>query len=223
MNVASADADANARATWPIRKAERADIPQLVRMFSAAFRDDPFVEWIVRADARRDARRELLFAITLNALSSELSDTYTVETLAGCAVWRRSRDCKLPLLRQLALVPGFCRVGGLLRINALLRAFAHLDELHERYAPEPHQYLHVVGVSPEHQGHGLGRSLLEPALGRFDQQGEPAYLETFKPRNVPFYEKLGFRSVGRVDFAPLPPGWLMLRDPARCSSPRPLR
>jgi ribosomal protein S18 acetylase RimI-like enzyme len=213
MNVGSTNAEATGRALWPLRKAEPGDIPQLARMFAHAFWHDPFVEWIVRADARRDARRELLFLITLNALSSGLEQTYTVESLAGCVVWRRSRDCKLPLLRQLALVPGFCRVGGLGRINALVRAFAHLDELHERYAPEPHQYLHVVGVSPEHQGRGLGRSLLLPALRRFDQQGEPAYLETFKPSNVPFYEKLGFRSVGRVDFAPLPPGWLMLRDP----------
>lgn len=171
----------------------------------------------MRADARRDARRELLFLVTLNALSSGLKETYTVESLAGCAVWRQSRDCKLPLLRQLALVPAFCRVGGLSRINALARVFAHLDELHARHAPESHQYLHVVGVSPKHQGSGIGRSLLEPALRRFDQRGEPAYLETFKPRNVPFYESLGFRTVGHVEFTSLPPGWLMLREPANPS------
>jgi ribosomal protein S18 acetylase RimI-like enzyme len=204
---------AEGSALRPIRKAERAEIPKLARMLADAFRDDPYIEWIVRADARRDARRELLFRITLEALSSELEDTYTLETLVGCVVWRRSRACKLPVLRQLALVPGFCKVGGLLRINDLVRAFAHLDELHERHAPEPHRYLHVIGVSPEHQGAGIGRSLLEPALRRFDRDGETAYLETFKPKNVPFYEKLGFRTVGRVELAALPPGWLMLREP----------
>jgi ribosomal protein S18 acetylase RimI-like enzyme len=213
MNGAVMNAQAQAKAPWPIRKAEFADIPELARMFADAFRGDPYIEWIVRADARRDAARELLFQITLNALSSGLRETYAVESLAGCVIWKQSGDCKLSVLRQLALIPAFCRVGGLLRINALARAFAHLDELHERYAPQAHQYLHVVGVSPEHQGSGIGRSLLEPALRRFDQQGEPAYLETFKPRNVPFYERLGFRTVGHVKFAPLPPGWLMLREP----------
>lgn len=53
MNGASTSAGAEARALWPIRKAELADVPQLVRMFSVAFRDDPFVEWIVRAVTAR--------------------------------------------------------------------------------------------------------------------------------------------------------------------------
>jgi ribosomal protein S18 acetylase RimI-like enzyme len=105
-------------------------------------------------------------------------------------------------------------VGGWLRIKALLRAFEHLDELHERHAPGPHQYLHVIGVASQHHGRGIGHSLLKPALRRFDREGQAAYLETFKTKNVSFYEKLGFRTVGRVEFAPLPPGWLMLREPS---------
>jgi len=38
MNGASTHAEAEARALWPIRRAELSDIPQLVRMFAGAVR-----------------------------------------------------------------------------------------------------------------------------------------------------------------------------------------
>ncbi|HEX3850576.1 MAG TPA: GNAT family N-acetyltransferase [Polyangiaceae bacterium] len=199
--------------TIALRRAERADIPQLARMFADSFADDPFVSWIVRDDARRRASFEHLFVVTLEALSSKLRETYTDEALSGCIVWRTSAECKLPLWRELALVPAFCKISGVARIPQLFAAFAQLDALHEHHAPEPHQYLHVLGVAPERQRRGIGHALLQPALDRFDAAMQPAYLETFKASNLPFYERHGFRCVGRVESAPLPPGWLMRREP----------
>ena len=102
-----------------------------------------------------------------------------------------------------ALVNGTNRLTGMRLLDAVDRAHPH----------EPHWYLAVLGVDPSMQGRGLGRALLEPVLDRCDEQFEPAYLETQKPDNLPFYERFGFRVVGEVSVAGSPTMWRMWRDP----------
>jgi GNAT superfamily N-acetyltransferase len=53
-------------------------------------------------------------------------------------------------------------------------------------------YLSIVAVAPAAQGQGLGRNLLEPTIAEADRAGVTCYLETFSPRNLSFYQRLGF-------------------------------
>ncbi len=69
----------------------------------------------------------------------------------------------------------------------------YLGGLHARLMPEAHAYLSFLGVEPARQGQGLGGNLLQPKLQQLKTNGMPAYLETLKVRNVPFYERHGFR------------------------------
>lgn len=81
-----------------------------------------------------------------------------------------------------------------------------------RYGPE-RASLGMVIVSPEHQGQGIGRQLMQRLIAAL---GERAILLHATPAGKPLYEKLGFRAVGTVDqhqgtvFQPplisLPPG-----------------
>jgi GNAT superfamily N-acetyltransferase len=56
----------------------------------------------------------------------------------------------------------------------------------------PAWYLSILAVDPSAQGQGLGRKLLEPAIAEADRLSATCYLETFTPRNISFYERLGF-------------------------------
>lgn len=58
-------------------------------------------------------------------------------------------------------------------------------------------YLSIVAVDPAPQGKGLGRKLLEPTIAEADRVGATCFLETFSPRNLSFYEQLGFASEAR--------------------------
>lgn len=69
---------------------------------------------------------------------------------------------------------------------------------HHRDVPPAHWYVFVVGVSPEAQGTGAGRALLEPVMSRARAEGLPCYLETAQPKNVGFYQHLGFRVLVEV-------------------------
>lgn len=74
-------------------------------------------------------------------------------------------------------------------------------------------YLSIVGVQP--QGQGAGRSLLKRVLGRSDAAGVPTYLETFTPRNIPFYKRLGYREVAIEREPCIDASYsVMVRDPA---------
>jgi ribosomal protein S18 acetylase RimI-like enzyme len=77
-----------------------------------------------------------------------------------------------------------------------------------------HWYLATLGTDPVAQGHGVGSTLLSSMLERVDQEGEPAYLESSKERNVSFYARFGFKvtkELTAVDGGPRI--WLMWREP----------
>ena len=56
-------------------------------------------------------------------------------------------------------------------------------------------YLSIVGVAPGAQGRGVGGKLIRATLAEADQVGASSFLETFSPRNVSLYERLGFSVV----------------------------
>ena len=78
---------------------------------------------------------------------------------------------------------------------------------------EPHWYLSTLGTDPEAQGRGLGSAMLAPVLGLCDEDGWPAYLESSKESNIPFYERHGFRVTGEIQVPDGPKLWPMLRPP----------
>lgn len=73
---------------------------------------------------------------------------------------------------------------------------AAMDANAERLIDPDAWYLSIVGVLPEFQNRGLGVTLIRPMLDEADQAGVATYLETFTPRNKPFYARLGFQEVG---------------------------
>lgn len=61
--------------------------------------------------------------------------------------------------------------------------------------PDSAWYLSIIGVSPSGQGQGVGARLARLTLSEADAAGATCYLETFSPRNLRFYDRLGFRTV----------------------------
>jgi GNAT superfamily N-acetyltransferase len=196
-----------------IRGAVASDIPALSRVLADAFDRDPFINWLISRDERRAERMEWTFEVMLRRLSSNLNETYTSADLSGAAIWKRPGEFKLPLTRQLLLLPAFARAMGWRRIPAFLRLLEYMEALHERLVPEPHFYLFVVGVSPSEQRRGLGGQLLEPVLALCDREQQRAYLETSREDNLSFYMRHGFRVAHVVERPEWPKFWLMLREP----------
>ena len=82
--------------------------------------------------------------------------------------------------------------GEAARLDALTR---HMDAAHERVMDRPHWYLPFLAVTPDRQGQGSGTLLMRHTLDRASAAGAPCYLDSADERNLPFYERLGFRTV----------------------------
>lgn len=91
--------------------------------------------------------------------------------------------------------------------------FGLLDRVDAAHPSEPHWFLPAIGVDPPAQGRGLGAALMAPMLTRCDEEGAIAYLESSNVRNLPFYERLGFQVVERIQAGDSPVVTAMVRRP----------
>lgn len=91
--------------------------------------------------------------------------------------------------------------------------FGLLEQVDAAHPAEPHWFLPAIGVDPPAQGRGLGAALMAPMLARCDEEGAIAYLESSNLRNLPFYERLGFEAVARIQAGDSPVVTAMVRAP----------
>ena len=197
-----------------VRPFARADLTATVATLARAFDDDPVMTWIFPDDGMRRRRLPGFFAATLRGTSLRHDGTEVAVRdgqVLGAAIWLPPGTWRPPLWRQLAALPGLVfRLRSRLSVASV--TYGALVRLH----PErPHWYLSGIGTDPAVQGTGVGGELLRSRLARCDADRLPAYLESSKERNVPFYERHGFRVTGEVT---IPGGgptlWLMWRNPA---------
>ncbi len=87
-----------------------------------------------------------------------------------------------------------------------------VEQMQKFHPHEPHWYLPLIGTDPAHQGKGYGADLMAHAVWRCDARGEPAYLESSNPTNVPFYERFGFKVMGEIQQGSSPRLIPMLRQ-----------
>lgn len=183
-------------------------------MLARAFDDDPVMAWIFPDDQMRRRQLPRFFAVTMRSANRESPDGIEIvqhgADVLGCAVWLPPGRLGPRGWRGLAAMAGFawaCRS----RLAVAGSAYGALLEVHPH---EPHWYLSGIGTDPPAQGTGVGSELMRSRLARCDAAGLPAYLESSKERNVPFYQSHGF-TVTRELTIPRggPTLWLMWRSP----------
>jgi GNAT superfamily N-acetyltransferase len=199
--------------TRVVRPFVRADLAATVAALARAFDDDPVMTWIFPDDQMRRRRLPSFFSAALRGTSAHPQGAEVAvqgDQVLGAAIWLPPGAWRPPLWRQLVALPGVViRLGS--RLSVASATYGALLRVHPA---RPHWYLSGIGIDPPVQGTGVGSQLLHSRLARCDTAGLPAYLESSKERNVPFYERHGFTVVGELT---VPDGgptlWLMWRDP----------
>jgi GNAT superfamily N-acetyltransferase len=193
----------------------REQLPAAGEVLGRAFLDDPWLAYVLPDPGHRAGALPALFSGAA-AYGERFGAAWTTaEGVAGAAIWLPPGSGAVTPERpaQAGWAAAAARLGEE-ALGRFLASLAHLDALRRRDQPGPHWYLMVLGVDPPRQGRGIGGRLLQPALAHADAAGLPCYLETFKARNLPFYQRHGFAVV--VDSA-LPGGgpryWTMHRPP----------
>ncbi len=194
-----------------VRKATQADLPEVVNALARAFDDDPLINWMAAQDEHRQKRVHDAMDMTQRMVFGH-GQCYTTDGIHGAALWAPPGKWSLGLFQQLMLLPSLIRVTGWKRLGVVNAGVAGIERKHPH---NPHYYLFVLGTDTVHQGKGVGSQLLRPVLERCDREHIPAYLESSKEKNVPFYEHNGFKVTERFEVPNGgPPIWLMWREPS---------
>jgi ribosomal protein S18 acetylase RimI-like enzyme len=188
-----------------VRKATRDDVEPLSRALARAFHDDPVMEFLYPGAHRKEA----FFRGFELKLHLPKGDVYTTDDHAGGAIWAPPDEWRTTGLDVLRVAPGLLRVTG----SRLVRALRTMTAVEGKHPKEPHWYLAVLGTDTSQQGKGVGSALLAPVLERCDAEGTPAYLESSKESNIPFYRRHGFEVTDEIQLPKGPKVWPMWRDP----------
>jgi GNAT superfamily N-acetyltransferase len=183
--------------TIEARPARKADIATLSQVLGRAFYDDPVTTWMLPDEKTRSARLPRLFA-TLTRHHHLAGGGVEVACdgpgIGAAALWDPPNRWKQSAREQLAMLPSVIRTFGYRSAAA-----REVIELTKRHHPEePHWYLAVLGSDTVVRGRGFGQALMRSRLDRCDAEHCPAYLESSKPENVPYYERFGFTVTGEV-------------------------
>jgi GNAT superfamily N-acetyltransferase len=159
-------------------------------LLARAFVDDPLMRWFFPDDdSRLHACAAVFGQFAERYLATGRVDVVRRAEPIAVAMWRwpggdtPADDGSLPttsgLMAALMGAGRAAELGGAMSVIAGLRP------------PEPHAYLHLLGVDPSARRQGLGGAVLEPGLAAARAEGLVACLETMNPANVPFYEAHG--------------------------------
>jgi ribosomal protein S18 acetylase RimI-like enzyme len=176
-----------------------------IALLVKAFSEDPAVRWMYP-----DADRYLEdFPGFVRAFGGRAFDCGTADHLPdfqGAALWLPPR-----------VQPDEELLVGLLQLTVpesrQEEVFSIFEQMEKCHPSEPHWHLTLIGVDPLLQGQGFGSTLLKQGLDRCDREHSPAYLESTNPRNVPLYERHGFKVIGRIQVGDSPEIIPMLRGP----------
>ena len=165
-------------------------------VLTRAFFDDPLAAYMFPDST--DRRRLLPWHFgKLARYGARYGNAYTTESgIRGVSVWFSPGDPGLVEDRMAAI--GMDRTSEMLGEDAFERFMnvaSPVAELRAADMPDPHWYLGVLGVDPDHVGRGIASALMRPALVAADAEGHACYLETAQSANRAFYENRGFRVI----------------------------
>jgi ribosomal protein S18 acetylase RimI-like enzyme len=167
------------------------------QVLARAFQHDPFLVYALPNAQRRSRVLPVLFRIVVRYCLryGAIYTTSGTEGVACCLPPGQTTTSGRLALISLSAPPLQLGLTGLRRF---LRASAVAEVAHTRAAPGAHWYLWALGVDPACQGRGFGGQLVQTVLRRARAQGLQCYLDTENPRNVPFYQRDGFRLVSET-------------------------
>jgi len=176
------------------------EVPRATDVLARSFEGDPFIDWVVRSDAKHDEAMRTMFDATLREMTMPYDEVWSTKDVRAVAIWTPPSAFQLGLSVQLRFLR---RIAGVTQLRHLPSRLSAINAVDRNHPTEPHYYLFFMGVDPDRQGRGLGSLLLSDMLTRCDAEGMPSYLEATKEDLVGYYARYGYRALEPL---PLPHG-----------------
>lgn len=191
----------------------RERIAATAAMMGRAIVDDPLFVYVLPDAVQRTLGVPAMMETTLRIALAHGEVWTTPPPIAGVAAWQSPSHPKITEEDRNAA--GWREVGSAWGEDAFARFQEFAADLRDLPAQEPHWHLNWLCVEPDHQGQGIGGTLVQQMTSRVDKEGVACHLFTFAPGNVAIYEHLGFR-VATDSILPRTGLrlWIMVRSPA---------
>ena len=132
----------------------------------------------------------------------------------GASVWSIPVDAAVARQKSMAKQQFLLDHMGQKSLATYNSICAFMSEQSSKLFDEDIWYLSILGISPKRQGQGLGPGLVTPVLDKADELGVATFLETFTPRNMSFYKRLGYEAVKSfIEPTTSAEYWVMVRKP----------
>jgi len=172
-----------------------------------SFADDPVNRWVF------GEQKGMTYYYTSSAKKLYLAKGYghVMKNGSGASLWLPPNVKKhIPILNSLDIAANMIRFGGL---KSIPRGLALDNALAKAKPNKAHYYLFAIGCRSTEQGKGIGSTLMKAGLEQVEKDKMPAYLESSKEQNVPFYQRYGFEVIEKImPVKGCPPLWLMWRE-----------
>jgi len=180
-----------------VRRGSQSDLPTVIDIWVDAFAEDPYFQWIQPDRAQWPEFGSEWMSFIAEACF-ERGHLYIAESEDAAIAWVPP---EVSLLSPDSIARGrevLARHGGAERAG---HAFETIVAARAHDLDVAHWTLQYLGVRPASQGRGLGALIVAPGVRLVDDDGLPCGLVSTNPRNVSFYERLGFSVVAEV-FSP---------------------
>ena len=133
----------------------------------------------------------------------------------GVSVWAKPINRELEIKKHIEKKLFLLNKMGAKSLKTYNAIVDFMSAKAEAYIDKNSWYLSIVGVLPEFQGQGFGPALIKNVLEKTDRLKVATYLETFTPRNMTFYNRLGYQAIESFHEPTTDAKyWLMIREPS---------
>lgn len=162
------------------------DKPLVVKLLALSFEKNQSVNYIIRQDHKRKERIRALMDYSFE-VCYRFGEVYITEGNKACALVLCPDQKKATIWLDIKLIfkaIGLAAIGKAMRREKLIKA---------KQPDTPMYYLWFIGVDPLYQHRGIGTKLLHDLVADAKALNRPVFLETSTVKNLPWYERAGFK------------------------------
>ena len=178
-------------------RAEYNDKNRVIDILTTSFDDNKSVNYIIKQDKKRVQRIRNLMDYSFE-ICYLFGDVLLSDDKSGCALIVLPDKKKTSLKSILLDVKLIFTCMGLSNVKKAMDRESKIKKFHPK---EPMYYLWFIGVDPKEQNKGIGTTLLKDVIKRAGLKNRSVYLETSTLKNIPWYEKFGFKIYNELDLS----------------------
>ncbi|MBX2922517.1 MAG: GNAT family N-acetyltransferase [Chitinophagaceae bacterium] len=178
-----------------MNRATLMDKAAVVNLLFKSFENNKSVNYIVRQDFKRNKRIKSLMNYSFE-MCYHYGEVFISEDKKGCALVLLPEKKKTNLHTIWLDIKLVIKVIGLAKISMVMKR----ESIVKKTQPDSLlYYLWFIGAAQEAQGTGIGSTMLKQLIKRANDLERTICLETSTTRNLPWYEKFGFKIYDKID------------------------